>query len=110
MSNRYRIKYTVERGSFTFEELRAMRAGGCDAVVVVSILREGADPSNAVAFSSLDGFSGKSVIASDLFLIFSFLANMLSKREELPSWQREVAHKAFAQVRNVFGRKPSLPT
>ncbi|WP_394824965.1 hypothetical protein [Pendulispora albinea] len=109
MSNRYRIKYTVERGNFTQEELRAMRAGGCDALVLASILRGGAVPqqeSSSVALLSLDGSSGENVIATDLFLIFSHLASMLAKHEELPSWQRAVAHDTFAQVReNVLRRK-----
>ena len=38
MTKKYNIKYKIEKGTFTKEEIRKEDAGGCDNVILISVM------------------------------------------------------------------------
>lgn len=94
----YRIRYSVQHGHFTKADLRG--DGGCDAMLVVSIIR-GPDGSVSYAFPSRDGETGEELAPVELFKAWSMLAHQLAEQPELPDWQRSIAVDAFAGVRET---------
>lgn len=103
MSKTYLMKYdlNLERGKFTKEEIGAK--GGCDAFVLVSILRgnEMGEPHKGVkdiAILSYDGRQGEDIPNTEMFQVFAHLAHFLKDCEGCPEWQRTIANATFEVV------------
>jgi hypothetical protein len=106
---KYHLKYMVERGQWTREELAG--AGGCDAMVLVSILR-GPEPhsgANSIAFLHVDGYSADAPPMTEVFQVFVHLAHQLAESDELPRWQRELAQQTFDTAQAVILRDRRVP-
>jgi len=104
----YGVRYTVETGGFEKEELRKAGDGGCDALILCSIVREGNDPhEGGVSFCwfNIDGREhgpaedALEIPGTQLFQAWSLWAKDLSEREDLPLWQRKILQNAFDDVR-----------
>jgi hypothetical protein len=94
----YRIRYSVQNGEFTKADLRG--DGGCDAMMVVSIIR-GPDGAVSHAFPSRDGDTGEELAPIELFKAWSALAHTLAEQADLPAWQKAIARDAFERVRQT---------
>jgi len=102
------VKYSVQTGEFTGEQLEEEGAGGCDALLMVSIMRDGKhahDGPMSVRYFSVDGTYGKpleetpQIPNTELFTIMTMIAKDLSEDESLPDWQRDTARRTFEEVR-----------
>ena len=110
------VKYVVHAGEFAREQLEEEGAGGCDALLLVSLMRGGKhahDGPLSVAYFSVDGTYGKPLESTpqipntELFTIMTTMAKDLSEDESLPDWMRSIARKTFEgardRVTNPFG-------
>jgi hypothetical protein len=101
----YHCKYglSLECGEFHKEDVDVETHGLTDAFVLVSILREGEhahDGAKSTAIVTYDGQTGGGEIPdTELFQVWSFLANKLMTAEGCPAWQRDLARESFAAVR-----------
>lgn len=97
---KYHIKYHVELGEFTKEQ--ADGQGLTDALVLVSILR-GPKPhegEKSIAIISADGYNGgQELISTELFQVWTFLADMLSQEDDLAEWQKKMVAGVIDDVR-----------
>lgn len=105
--HKYTLKYTVEPGEWTKEELVAAGAGGCNALLMVSINRglqphEGAKNFNLV---SLDGYSKEDLQDTEIFQVFSVLADCLSQSKQLEPWQSLMASEVIEGVQKRLKAK-----
>lgn len=95
------LKYHVEFrvGGFEPNEIRAEGAGGADAVVIVSIVRNGKPPHNGpVSFAILSadsvGYDGGDVAEipdTELFQAMTAMAGRLSESATVLQWQRDLS-------------------
>lgn len=108
--NIYAIKYNYkfdynEGNGWTKEELEndPERPGACDALVFISITREGKGAhkgSTSHAWLSKDGHNnGEPIPNTEMFSVWSSIAKALSEDDETPPWQRDICQKAFEEVR-----------
>lgn len=110
MSHKYGVKYKLETGSFEGEDLKKEGAGGCDALVLCSIMREGKEPHEgpvSFAFFSVDGREhgpinqAPSITDEQLFEVWASLAHVISEKTCL-TWQREIASQVLNTVRSLL--------
>lgn len=110
MSEKYHLKYQLEPSSegFSLEQIKADKAGGCDAVVFGSIVY-GEDGASSTAFLGLDGRTGKPMPDIDLFKAWVCLADQLSESEELPEGYKNFAGSVFQTVRDIILTARGVP-
>lgn len=110
MQKKYGIKYVVESGQFTREELVEEGAGGCDAIIIISIMRDHKPAHSgplSVKISSLDGVpvDGKDLAdmpdipITEMFVVWSMIAKSIAESDESPEWQRAIASQTFTDIR-----------
>jgi|SRR5579863_8792975 len=105
--HKYTLKYTVEPGEWTKDELVAAGAGGCNALLMVNINRgpqphEGAKSFNLV---SIDGYSKEDLPDTEIFQVFSVLADCLAQSKQLEPWQSLMASEVIDGVRKRMKAK-----
>lgn len=84
---RYPLAYRLDpMANRTKEELQARDEGGCDAIIVHSLIF-GEDGSRSQATASMDGRTGKPLPALELFKTWALLAHDLSLRPDLSAPQ-----------------------
>lgn len=112
--NGYSLKYTLDfsikpKHGFTREEVLKEKAGGCDALVFVSIIREGDEPhTGAKSFmvGSVDGFQPvvdgqpQQIPMTELFQAMMALASQLQTESQLHDWQRNLCRWLLDVVRD----------
>jgi hypothetical protein len=113
------LKYNVElrAGGFTPEELKAEGVGGADAVVIVSIVRDGRPPhSGAVSFAVLsadsvgyDGGDVPEIPVTEMFQVMTMLCNRIEQDESAPQWQRVISTNVLESVRDVLAKPFPVP-
>lgn len=109
MAHRYALKYKLEfdhkEGGFTKEEIlkeveQSDSIGACDAMILVSIIREEAGISYAIVSS--DGHNeGESISDLELFKAWGMIANRLATQSDLIDWQRDVCVKTSETIRDA---------
>lgn len=111
MDGKYHLKYVIERGEWTGEELKTADAGGTDAMVIASILRGPAahEGPKSIAFIHLDGYSKAAPPMTEMFQVFIHLAHHLAESDELPLWQQELAQRIFDTAQAVVLRDRRVP-
>lgn len=90
MRDHYLIKYRVEIGKFTKAQLQDADCGGCDDIIIHSILHND-DGSRNEAIISARGKDGKQLSVDELFKSWVTMAHMLSKDETLGRGRRDLA-------------------
>jgi hypothetical protein len=114
MDHKYGVKYKLDAGSFSKEELEKDGAGGCDALVLCSIVREGNDPHEggiSFAIFSVDGRNGgplnqaPSVPDTQLFEVWLSMAHVVSETL-VPAWQQELAESVVKAARSLLAKQP----
>jgi hypothetical protein len=88
----YPLSYKLEPGEFTVEELEAADAGGCDAIIVHSIIFP-INGSRSETIYSLDGKTKDELPPMELFKSWLLMAKSMAKDEKLPR-----AHQQFCQA------------
>jgi len=106
--HRYKIAYQVElpENGITKEELAERRVGGCDCIVVASIIgRPGGPGGLSTVIVSLDGFTGGDLTPEQQFQIWSTWAHALM--EQLPEGTRkDICREAFKAVKTrILGQE-----
>jgi hypothetical protein len=100
------LKYHIEikPGGYTREEALAEGAGAADAIVVVSIMRDGRPPHQGdVSFCaySVDSVgadsceTAPSIPDTEMFSAVSMLCKKLGESPDVLDWQREAAKELF---------------
>ena len=111
MDGKYHLKYWIERGEFTKDEIAAADAGGTDAIVMASILRgpKAHEGTKSIAFIHVDGYSRDAPPMTEMFQVFVHLAAHLAESDEVPRWQRELAQQTFDTAQAVILRDRRVP-
>ena len=109
------LKYTVnlKPGGFTAEELKASGDGGADAVVIVSIVRDGKPAhTGAVSFAVLSadivGYQGGEVPGipvTELYQVMTMLAAQISDDTTAPTWQRNICADVMEKTRAIVNHE-----
>lgn len=104
------LKYNVDLkpGGHDPEEIKAEGVGGADAVVIVSIMRDGRPPhsgpiSYAVLTADSVGYEGGDVPEipdTELFQALTMMAEKVGQSATVPAWQSAVARDLVAYVRD----------
>jgi hypothetical protein len=105
---RYDVK--LKPGGYTAEELKQDGAGGADAIVIASIVRDGRPPHSgplSVVIMSVDSVGYQEgdypdIPDTELFIVMTMMADKLSKSEALPAWQKALAVDMFEQVQTLM--------
>jgi hypothetical protein len=109
----YHLKYYIEVGDFTKEQ--ADGHGLTDAIVIASILRgpKAHEGEKSIAIVSADGHNkGQEIPSTELFQVWTILADMLTQEDDLPAWQKAMAESVINAVRKMIvditrdGKKP----
>lgn len=97
--HRYPIRYTVDRrpDGWTKEELDADDAGGCDAVIVHSLIYP-PDGSRSEMLLSRDGRTGEELSDIEVFKSWVMTAHALMDSESLDRQARDLAQTVFSSV------------
>ncbi len=99
--HKFNLKYKIEPGEWTREQIEAEKAGGCNAMLLVSIAR-GAEPHGGMkSFNmvTMDGFSGREIPDTEIFQIFSVLSDYLAQSKNLLPWQSLLASETIETVK-----------
>ena len=95
MSQRYPIKYRIEHGDFSEEEIIADRSlGGCDSVFYGSVTYT-EDGGSWVNLFSLDGRTKKEMTPKEMFEVWIMLGKILHGRNDLDIMRRDIAGLPF---------------
>ena len=98
MSDRYKVKYTVEPGDFPKELAdKDPSIGLADYILLASVLY-GEDGSSSTLFLTRDGRTGEAMTDEDKFKIWILLGDELSESASLPESSRELAGRPFRLV------------
>lgn len=104
--DKYLLRYDLQfqKGSFTDSELEAKGLGGCDALIVTSIIRnnntgEPHEGSKSIAFFTVDGRPNHPQIPNtEFFQAFSHMAHAI-KDMNCPEWQKKIAQDTHDGVK-----------
>jgi len=96
----YKVSYALEPGEFTKAKLAELGRGGCDAIILHSLIYPG-DGSRSEAILSLDG-EGKELTGEEIFKSWVALAHTLSQAEDLGLVKRALAYQVFEAVRDAI--------
>lgn len=105
------MKWSVTKGPFTAEEIKAQEAGGCAALVAVTVAREGPNPfAGPKDFSvvTVDGHSWQGMHPMEIFQTWTVLAAHLEGLP-IPVQFKRIAHSALEKSRSMIAksRKPA---
>jgi hypothetical protein len=99
------VRWRLEHGAFTREQLAASESGGSDAALLVSFAREGeAEGPGAVSLMilSLDGRTGGPIPPRELFHAWHVLGEELYQRArggDAPAWLEKTLRDALEATR-----------
>lgn len=99
--HKYKIKYTIERGEFTPEDIKNQDAGLSDSVLFCSVVLP-EDGSRSEQFVSYDGATTEGWTADDMFKSWVGLAYGLSKDPRLGDPRRALCKEVFELVRGAI--------
>ena len=96
----YNIKYAVEEGQFTKEELKNGDFGGCDAIIIHSLIYP-EDGSRSEIIFTADG-KGSALPSLEVFKSWVMLASHLANAEDLSAEKKELCSMIFETVRGAI--------
>ena len=100
MKRTYPVAYNIEHGKFTPEELKAQEMGGCDAVIVHSIVYPKDGSRSELILCS--GADGKPLDDLEMFKSWVSMAHQLSQSKEIGGEPRELTKLVFEAVRAMI--------
>lgn len=95
---KYKLKYSVEAGEFTADELAESKLGGCDALFYASVNYE-PDGLVNVDMLSVDGRTLKEMDVNEMFKTWIILGQILSDRQDLSLNRRKICAKPLENFR-----------
>lgn len=102
MSRSYPIKYRIELGNFSAEELRAdEELGGCDSIFFGSILY-GETGEMSITLLPLDGRTKKEMTSKEMFQVWTMLGKILNGRYDLGKMRHYIAGLPFDMTNETF--------
>lgn len=103
---RYKIAYRLEYNldGMTKEELLEKNLGGCDAIVVISVVRP-SDGSLSTVIASLDGNTSEEMPGDELFKAWIMMAKKLSESKTLGPNKKLFATQTFETIREIIMSK-----
>lgn len=106
MKTLYPIAYRLDhkKEGFTREFLEEHGLGGCDAMLIFSIIRENktCEPhvgSKSIGILSMDGRNGEEIPMTEMFQVFSHLAKYISENAIKDSFSHQLTSAAFEGIR-----------
>jgi hypothetical protein len=107
---RYPVSYEVSfsETGFSKEDLDAKGRGGCDALILFSIMRgndrcEPFEGPKSFAIVSCDGRAGQSVPTAELFQAMSHLASFISEQPDISPDARGACYRILDEHRRLIG-------
>jgi hypothetical protein len=100
MKSEYGIKYKIEKGTFSPDQLKAEDAGGTDELLWASIIN-GPDGSLSVQWASTDN-QGKPLSMKRIFQAWAMLAANLGESDDLPFEFRDTAKSVHERVKKYI--------
>ena len=103
----YPIKYRIERGEFTKEELLEQDAGGCEQIGVISVMGDyGNGEAVSTKFLGLKG-NGAEWDDSMWLEVFGLMASNLKECQSINPVARDIAREAFEKFKalKITGRR-----
>lgn len=102
VQHKYNIKYIIEEGKFTKEELAELgNAGGCDQIGVISVMGGvlNGESLSMLAFS-LTG-DGEQWDGEQWFEIWSLLTQNILGDPQVPAEKAKIARETFEKIREL---------
>jgi hypothetical protein len=100
---RYPIRYKLDLGSFSKEQLLDAQAGGADKVAIISVMG-GTGRGTSTIFPSLDGETGKPWSDELWFKQWVMLAHELMNSKTISEGQKAICQTVFETVRGAILR------
>ena len=95
VSYKYPIRYRIENGAFTQKQLEKDDSGGCDSIIIHSIMGGGKGEGRSEIIISLDGKTNCSVDDIELFKSWIMTAKTLSESDTLSPNRKKFALDVF---------------
>lgn len=101
MEHTYKVKYKVEFGEFTREELGKDDSGGCDSIAILSIMGRfgNGEPLSMVPIGVHSKDERWSTL--DWYEALGFLASFVQDSRELPPEKQEIVDTFFESYRQL---------
>jgi hypothetical protein len=101
MKNDYKIKYNVEFGNFTRDDLEKDGAGGCDTIGVLSVIGRFGD-GNPLSLVPMGAHSeGDYWSTNDWYEALGLLAHHIKIKNDLPHEKQELVFNFFENFRKI---------
>jgi len=99
----FALKYNVEVGQFTAENLEESK-GVADALVLTSMVypEDGSLSTMLMTIDGREGKMGKALPDTEVFKVWSHMANSLAKSESLPPDLRIICKNTFEVIREFI--------
>lgn len=107
---KYPIKYKIDFGEFTKDELAKDNSGGCDTIAIISVMGKfGEGPLSLALIGANPDKSDWD--ANAWFQTMAMIASKIKDSPEMQPWQRIIATNTFEHTRAVIteGRKDVQP-
>lgn len=98
---KYPIKYKIDFGEFTKEELAKDDAGGCDTIAIVSVMGKFGEGALSIALIAANP-DKSDWDAGAWFQTMAMIANKIKDSPDLQPWQRMIANNTFEEVRGFI--------
>ena len=108
LSLKYDFDFVCKKKGFDGAAIKAEGKGGCDALAIVSIIRDGDevhDGSKSFAMLSIDGFNDGVIPDTEWFQVMCMIANHVKNSPDAPQWQRDLCSGIHETVKTVVMAK-----
>jgi len=104
MSHKYKMKYSLktERGEFDVEDVKASDMGGCDSILMISVIYPD-NGSLSVQMYGEDGRTGEMMNDHEMFKVFSMMAARLAQSPELDEGRKFIVESTMDLTRKMMG-------
>lgn len=99
MKKVYKVKYDIQFGDFSKKEIEKERLGGCDQILLCSVL-DYPDGSGSYMWVSKDGHTGKEMDIVKIFNAWSLLAKKISDHPDCPDHVAKMCNIVFNTVKD----------
>jgi len=107
MSYKCKLKYDVRPGDYNSEELKDAGVGGCDGLLIYSIIYPD-DGGMSIEIVSIDGRTDKALNANEIFKCWAMTASALKDDETLSKGKRALLKATHEIIREtIAGSKKS---
>jgi len=99
----YPVKYSIEPGSFTQEQIRANdNSGGCESVGLISVMGKFGEGPLSTLVITYDGHSKQEWTGDQLFQIWTLIAKKIADDPTTSPGKAHLASEVFETVRSAI--------